>query len=358
LQGGSRLRDALTGPFSVRSAALSGLFVLACLYTLYFARVFLLPVVLALLLSFVLQPLVRGLKRLRIPAGLGALVVLLALVGALVAGGFYLAGPAVEWMDRAPGSMRTLEAKLRELKAPVERMSAATARVEEMTQVGEEGPRPVEVESQSLGQRLFQNVWNFAANSFVVLVLLYFLLAAGDLFLLKLVRVLPTLADKKRAVEILRQVQLEVSTYLSTLTLINIGLGAAVGLAFYLLDMPNPVLWAVMVALLNYVPYVGAIVGAAVMAVVAFLTFPETGHAMLVPAAYLVINFVESYFVTPLVLGRRLTLNPVVIFVGLTFWGWIWGVTGALIAVPLLVILKILCDHSESLAPVGEFLGS
>ncbi|HVF62326.1 MAG TPA: AI-2E family transporter [Thermoanaerobaculia bacterium] len=337
---------------------MNGLFVLASLYTLYFARAFVLPVVLAVLLSFVLQPLVRGLKKLRIPEGLGALVVLLALVGALAVAGYYLAGPAFEWMDRAPGSMRRVEAKLRELKAPVERIGEATARVEEMTQVGEEGPNAVEVESESLGRRLFQNLWTFSANAFVMLVLLYFLLAAGDLFLLKLVRVLPTLADKKRAVEILRQVELEVSAYLSTVTLINIGLGAAVGLAFWLLDMPNPILWGVMVALLNYIPYAGAIIGAAIMAVVAFLTFKETGQAMLVPAAYLLINFAESYFVTPMVLGRRLTLNPVVIFIGLTFWGWIWGVTGALIAVPLMVILKILCDHSARLAPVGEFLGS
>ncbi|MGH9360311.1 MAG: AI-2E family transporter [Thermoanaerobaculia bacterium] len=337
---------------------MTGLFILACLYTLYVARAFLLPVVLAVLLKFVLSPLVGGLKRLRIPEGLGALIVLLALVGALGAAFYELAGPAFEWMDRAPGSMRRLEEKLRELKAPVERMSAATERVEEMAQVGDAPPRQVEVADPSLGERLFQNVWNFSANAFVMLVLLYFLLASGDLFLRKLVRVLPTFSDRKRAVEILRQVELEVSAYLSTMTLINIGLGVAVGLAFYLLGMPNPALWAVMVALLNYVPYLGAIVGVAVMAVVAFLTFAETGEALLVPLAYLVINFVESYFVTPMILGRRLTLNPVVIFLGLTFWGWIWGITGALIAVPLLVAVKIVCDHSETLAPVGEFLGS
>ncbi|HEX5760359.1 MAG TPA: AI-2E family transporter [Thermoanaerobaculia bacterium] len=353
-----RLRDLFQGPFQVRSMALVGLLVLASLYTLYFARAFVLPVILALLLSFVLQPLVRGLKKLRIPEGLGALVVLLALVGLLAFAAYELAGPALEWLDRAPGSMRRLEAKLRELKAPVERMSEATQRVEEITQVGEQGPRPVEVESASLGERLFQNLWDFSANAVVMLILLYFLLASGDLFLRKLVRIMPTLTDKKRAVEILRQVEDEVSAYLSTITLVNLVLGVAVGLAFYLLDMPNPVLWGLMAALLNYIPYLGAMVGVAIMAVVSFLTFKETGEAMLVPLAYLAINFVESYFLTPMVLGRRLTLNPVVIFIGLTFWGWIWGITGAIIAVPLLVIFKIICDHSEPLAPIGEFLGS
>jgi len=155
-----------------------------------------------------------------------------------------------------------------------------------------------------------------------------------------------------------RQVESEVSRYLGTVTLINIGEGTAVGLVAYLLGMPTPVLWGVMAALLPYIPFLGAMVGIGTTAVVALLTFQETGRALLMPLAYMAINFTQAYLVTPLLLGRRLTLNPVVIFLGLTFWGWMWGVVGALIAVPLLVIFKILCDHSERLAPIGEFLGS
>jgi predicted PurR-regulated permease PerM len=341
-----------------RPLPLTGIFVLACLYTLYVARGFLLPVVLAFLLSLLLSPLVRGLRRLHVPEALGALLVLLALVGALGLAVYELAGPALDWMDRAPGSMRQLEAKLRQLKAPVQRVSAATEQVEKMTRVGDDAPRQVEVAGDTLGERLFENAWNFSANTIVMLILLYFLLASGDLFLRKLIRVMPTRADKKRAVEIARQAQSEVSAYLATMTLINVLLGVAVGLAFYFLGMPNPGLWGLMAALLNYVPYLGALVGIATMAVVAFLSFQDTGQALLVPAAYAALNFVESYFVTPVVLGRRLTLNPVVVFIGLTFWGWIWGTVGALIAVPLLVVFKIFCDHSEPLAPVGELLGS
>jgi predicted PurR-regulated permease PerM len=346
-------------PFEFRSMALTALLVLACLYTLYFARGFLLPVVLACLLALLLAPVVRGLKRLRVPEGIGALLVLVAVVGTLGLAAYELTGPALDWLDRAPGSMRRLEDRLRQLKAPVEKVSEATERVERMARV-EDGaaPREVEVAGESLGARLFQNVWDFSANTIVMLILLYFLLASGDLFLRKLVRVLPRRADKKRAIEIARQVQSEVSAYLSTMTLINLCLGAAVALSFYLLDMPNPALWGVMVALLNFIPYLGPLVGVATMATVAFLTYPDVGRALLVPAVYFALNFVESYFVTPFVLGRRLTLNPVMIFVGLTFWGWLWGVVGALIAVPLLVVLKIFCDRTERLAPLGESLGS
>jgi predicted PurR-regulated permease PerM len=351
-------RDA-PGPSEVRSAALGVLVVLACLYTLYFARGFLLPVVLACLLALLLAPAVRGLKRLRIPEGIGALLVLAVVVGTIGLALYQLTGPALEWLDRAPGSMRRVEQRLRQLKAPVEKVSEATERVERMARV-EPGaaPREVEVAGEGLGARLFQNVWDFSADTVVMSILLYFLLASGDLFLRKLVRVLPTRADRQRAVEIAREVQSEVSAYLSTMTLINLCLGAAVGLAFHFLGMPNPALWGVMVALLNFIPYLGPLVGVATISVAAFLTFPEAGRALLVPAAYFALNFVESYFVTPLVLGRRLMLNPVVIFVGLTFWGWLWGVVGALIAVPLLVVLKIFCDRSERLAPLGEFLGS
>ncbi len=315
--------------------------------------------VLACLLALLLAPVVRGLKRLRVPEGVGALLVLVVVVVAFAAAVYELTGPALDWLDRAPGSMRRVEQRLRQLKAPVEKVSEATERVERMARV-EPGaaPRQVEVAGESLGARLFQNVWDFSANTVVMFILLYFLLASGDLFLRKLVRVLPTRADRQRAVEIARQVQSEVSAYLSTMTLINLCLGAAVALAFHFLGMPNPVLWGVMVALLNFIPYLGPLVGIATMAVVGFLTYPEVGRALLVPAVYFALNFVESSFATPFVLGRRLTLNPVVVFVGLTFWGWLWGVVGALIAVPLLVVLKIFCDRTERLAPLGEFLGS
>ncbi len=354
-----KLKDALQGPFGVRNVALTGLFVLAAFYTLYFARAFFLPIVLALLLSLLLLPVVRLLRRLRLPEPAGAAVVLLVLLGALGFGVYELAGPAAEWTQKAPQSLRQIERKLRQLKKPVQALGKATEQMEKMTQVsGGPAVRTVEVKPVSLGQRLFSQATELFGGALVMFILTYFLLASGDLFLRKLIRVLPSFDDKKRAVEIARQMESDISAYLATITLINLGVGLAVwGMAAWI-GLPNPLLWGAIAFVTNYIPYVGALVMIGVLAMVGFLTFDELGQALLAAGGFVVINLLEGYLVTPMVLGRRLTLNPVVIFLGLTFWGWIWGITGALLAVPIMVAFKIFCDRIEPLAPIGEFLGN
>jgi len=343
----------------IRSFALTGLFILAAFYTLYLARSFFLPIILALLLSFLLSPVVRWLKKLHVPEGLGAALVVFGLLGTLGLGAYELSTPAYEWVRQAPQSLRKVESKLRDLKKPVQTMSKATAQVEKITKVGggQESPK-VAVTTETLGEKVFSRTTDFIANFVVMFILLYFLLAAGDMFLRKLIKVLPRLADKKRAVEIAREIETEISTYLATITLINAILGCAVWGILSLIGIPNPLLWGVLAAVTNYIPYLGAIVMIAVLAMVGFLTFDDLGHALMAPGAFIGLNILESYLLTPMILGRRLTLNPVVIFIGLTFWGWLWGITGAVLAVPIMVVFKIFCDHSEPLAPIGEFLGN
>jgi predicted PurR-regulated permease PerM len=175
---------------------------------------------------------------------------------------------------------------------------------------------------------------------------------------LKLVKILPTLDDKKRAVEIYRQIEVDVSTYLSVVTLINIGFGCVIGVSMYLLGMPNPLLWGVMAAVLAYIPYLGALVGIVTVTIVAILTFDDIYRIIMVPIVYFILDNIQGNLIMPMVLGGRLALNPVVIFIWLIFCGWIWGITGALLAVPLLAIIRIISDKVEQLAPIGEFLGS
>jgi predicted PurR-regulated permease PerM len=169
--------------------------------------------------------------------------------------------------------------------------------------------------------------------------------------------VLPQFRDKKKAVAIARDTEAAVSTYLYTVTLINAGQGVAVAIGMLLIGMPNAGLWGVLAGLLEFIPYVGAAVMTGTLLMAGLVTFDTTGHALLPAIVYLATNFVQSNLVSPLVLGSRLTLNPVAIFIGLVFWLWNWGVPGAFIAVPLLATFKIFCDHIESLAPIGEFLG-
>jgi predicted PurR-regulated permease PerM len=353
-----KLRDLLAGPFGIRSMVLSGLLILAAFYTLYFARGFLLPLILAILLSFLLRPLVRGLRNLHVPEALGAAVVVLSLLGVLGAGIYELAGPAYTWMQQAPANVRKIERRVRDLKRPVQTMNNATQQMAKIAQVGNSSPPPMATAVPSLGERLASGAFELGADAVTMFILLYFLLASGDLFLRKLIKVLPSVDDKKRAVEMARQIETEISTYLSTVTFINVLLGLAVWGVMALIGVPNPLLWGVLATVTNYIPYLGAMTMYVVLTGLGFLTFNDLPHALLPPGAFLVCNVLEAYLLTPMVLGKRLTLNPVVIFLALSFWGWMWGIAGAVMAVPIMVVFKIFCDHSEPLAPIGEFLGT
>jgi predicted PurR-regulated permease PerM len=353
----AKLGEALRDRVEVRSIAITGLFVLAVLYTLYFARAFFLPIVLAVLLDFLLSPIVRTLKRARIPEPVGAALVILTLLGAVGFGGYSLAAPAQAWIAKAPESLATVQNRLRALRKPVEQVSKTANQVEAATEVDKGGPQAVVLRGPRLSERLFGSTQSFLMGALESLILLYFLLAAGDLFLQKLIKVLPLLRDKKKAVAIARETEASISTYLFTVAMVNLVLGLAITLVMSLIGMPNALLWGALAALAEFIPYVGATILLGLLTMAGLVTFPMLGHALLVPGAYLAVNLIQSQFVSPMILGRRLTLNPVAILVGLVFWWWLWGVGGAFIAVPLLATLKIFCDHIESLAPIGEFLG-
>ncbi|MGH7628612.1 MAG: AI-2E family transporter [Gemmatimonadales bacterium] len=353
-----RMGTALRDRVEITSIAITGLFVLAFFYTLYFARAFFVPLILALMLDFLLSPLVRALKRIRIPEPIGALMVLLSVFLVIATTAYSLADPVREWVARAPVTIAETREELRRLRRPVEQVTRTAEKVEEATSAAT-APRATEVvvKGPSLSERLFGTTQSIVTVGIEVLILLYFLLAAGDLFLQKLIKVLPQFKDKKRAVTIARETEAGVSAYLFTMTLLNIGEGVVVAVAMALLGVSNAALWGVLAVVFEYIPYVGAFVLAGILALVGLATFDDLWRAMLVPGVYIAINFVQGSFLVPMVLGKRLTLNPVAIFIGLVFFWWIWGVAGAFLAVPILATFKIFCDHIETLQPIGEFLG-
>lgn len=339
--------------------AIVGLFILAVLYTLFAARVLLLPIVLAILMSFILWPVVRGLRRLRVPEAVGALVVLVGMTLTVGYAVYALSGPAASWLATAPQALRRIETRLRVVKETVADVQAATSRVEQIATVGGgDAERVVAVQGASLSSLLLASTSEVVATSVIILVLAYFLLASGDLFLRKCMRVLPTRRDRDLLVAMARELQESISGYLFAVTLINAGLGVAVAAAMALLGLPNALLWGAIAAAFNFVPYIGSAVGIACVAAASLVSFPTLGEALLPPAVYVLLTTIEAYLVTPAVLSRRFTLNPVVVLVGLLFWGWIWGIPGALIAMPLVMTIKIVCDYVPSLATVGEFLSN
>jgi predicted PurR-regulated permease PerM len=343
----------------IRTLALVVLAGLALIYTLHVGKAFFLPLVLAVMLDFLLSPVIRFLARLHIPESVGALIVMLVLFGGISLAIWHLSDPVQQWLTKAPESLSDVRAKIRKVTKPVQDVGKAAEQVESATQAAAGGTQTqqVVVRGPSLSQRLFGSTQEFAIGFFEVMVLLYFLLAAGDLFLQKLVRVVPEFTDKKKAVRIVREAESSVSVYLGTVTLVNLCLGAAVAGAMALVGMPNPLVWGVGAFLLEFVPYLGAATMTAMLTVAGLVTFDDVGRALLVPGVYVAIDLLQANVISPIILGRRLTLNPVAIFVGLLFWTLLWGVAGAFLAVPLLATFKIFCDHIERLRPVGEFLG-
>jgi predicted PurR-regulated permease PerM len=344
----------------VRSAGVTTLTVLALLYTIYFARSFLLPIVVALLLSFLFSPVVRALARFKIRPPVGAGLVILGLLGTVGLVGYELSGPVESWAASAPQTLATAQGKLREVLRPLERASRTAAQQVENAGGSEDGgeqPQEVVVRGESVISRVFGTTQKFVTGAMEVLILLYFLLAAGDLFLQKLIKVLPTLRDKRKAVEIARRTEASISTYLLTTAAITIAEGLIVALVLWMMGMPHPLLWGAMVMVLEFIPYLGALVMTVVLTIAALTVYPTVGQALLVPGAFLAINVVQGNFISPMLMGHKLALNPVALLVGLAFWFWMWGIAGAFIAVPLLATFKIFCDHIESLAAVGEFLG-
>jgi predicted PurR-regulated permease PerM len=354
-----RTEDAVVDGIAVRSVAVTGLFVLAVFYTLHIGRVFFLPIVMALLLAFLLSPVVRALKRIHVPEFLGAALVMLLLLGVIGGATYQLVGPAQEWMSRAPASLSQVQGKLRKLRHPVEQVTKTAEQMARATAgPGDTRTPQVQIKGPGLGERLFGQTQDLVIGAVEMIILLFFLLASGDLFLHKLVKVLPVFGDKKRAVSIARETEAQISRYLLTVTIINVCLGAVVALTMALLGMPNPLLWGVLAGLFEFVPYLGASTMVVLLTMASLLTFDDPGRALSVPLVYFGINTLQGSIIAPLVLSRQLTLNPVAIFVGIVFWLWVWGIPGAFLAVPMIATFKIFCDHLEPLAPIGEFLGS
>jgi predicted PurR-regulated permease PerM len=338
--------------------AVVGTFLLALIAFLYFAKVFVMPIVLAALLTFLLKPVVRGLATLRIPEPIGAIIVMAVFFTTISLAMKGLVQPATAWAARAPETIATVKERFQHVFRRAARLTQAAAQVEDITKptTGEPATPQVEVKRPMLMNTMLNYTRSFLAGGIETVVLLFFMLAAGDLFMHKLVKVLPTLHDKKKAVEIAHELQQSLSAFLFTITLINSILGAAVGFAAFLVGLPNPVLWGVLAGALNFIPYFGPITGVAVLLVAGFITFDSPLRAVAPSLIYLALHGVEANFITPLILGRRLTLNPLVIFISLMFWTWLWGIPGALLSIPMLMMLKIFCDHFKPLASVGEFL--
>ncbi len=263
------------------------------------------------------------------------------------------------WIQEAPRIGYQLRSKLHDLRESVAQVTEASKEVQKLTEsVKDPEVQRVSVEQPGFLPSAADDVVAVLAMLLLTAILILFLLGSSEMIYEKIVRVLPTMTDKKRALRLIFDIERTVSRYLLSITLINIGLGCFVGSAMWLLGVPNPVLWGVAATALNYLPYVGNLVGIVTVAVVSIVSFPTLTEALLPPLAYLTLTSLEGQLVTPLLLGRNLEINAVAILVALSFWGWLWGIAGMLIAVPLLIVMRAIGEHFEDLGAIAEFLSS
>jgi predicted PurR-regulated permease PerM len=343
---------------SVRNIFQGGLFVLAILAALYVAREIALPIVLAATLKLLLQPALRTLQRFRVPGALGALLLIGLLFCTLIAFGTALSGPANSWAQKLPQGVPRLQEHLSFLRPPIEAAHQFLQRAEDWFSGGQssgDSSKGSSIGSNLLGS-VFAGTRDFAGELFQTVLVLFFLLIAGDTFLRRLVEVLPRFGDKRQAIEISQQIEEDISAYLITISVMNAAVGLATGLVMWLCGLGDPVLWGAVAFMLNYIPILGPMAGIVTFTLVGLLTADSLWRALLPAGLYLAIHIVEGETITPMLLARRFTLNPVLVVIAIIFWHWMWGVPGAILAVPMLAISKIICDRISTLAALGHVL--
>ncbi|BDA84932.1 AI-2E family transporter [Aureimonas sp. SA4125] len=344
--------------------AIVGIFLILLFGALYLTSSFVLPVIIALLFALVLSPIVRLMRRrLRIPEPVSAITLVVGALVTLFFGFYMLSNPITELVNNAPKYVAAVEEQLKAVRDRLDRLQElpappAAAPSQPASPVADEPPQEVVVKSPGLLDDAAQVVPQILASILFSMVFLYFLLASGDLFYVKLVKAMPTLSDKKLALRIAHDIERELSHYLLTITMINVGLGTVVGFLLWLVGMPTPLIFGALAALLNFIPYLGALTGMGLVGVIALAEFGDLWQALVPVALYFVASTIEGQFIQPTVVGRRLEMNAVAIFLSVAFWGWIWGVVGMFVAVPMMVGLKIFASYIEPLHPLADFLSA
>ncbi|HEY4171655.1 MAG TPA: AI-2E family transporter [Rhodopila sp.] len=348
--------DDMPLPTDPRTFFLGGLFFIACMAVLYVAAEIVLPLLLAIVLKLLLQPLVRLLEDFHIPRAIGAIVSVLLVLLAFGGTISLLAGPAAAWAGKLPDAIPKLKAGLSFLQDPIDAVQGMMKQIEGLA--GEGGPP-----SPGPGIRPFTLVGAVLSGSatatsglFTTLLILFYLLVSGETFLRRAVEILPRFKDKRQAVELSLHIERDVSVYLLTVSCLNAIVGIATGCMMWACGVANPVLWGTVAFVLNFVPILGAMVGLVVFLMVSVLSLGVTWWALLPVGLYFGIHVLEGEFATPMLLARRFTINPVALILALIFWYWMWGVPGAILAVPLLAIIKIVCDDLRPLRAFGHLL--
>ncbi|MCM2369677.1 AI-2E family transporter [Aporhodopirellula aestuarii] len=355
-------RDA--GVFSTRVCA-----VMLVLYGLYYARSLAVPVVTAMVVYLVLRPLVRQGKRMGIPSTLSAVGIIAGLVLTLSVAMYVVIQPAQQTIADAPHHVAVVKEKLSFLTERLNAVSEATEDLAEssddetdprQTDDKEADPVPVEIKQPTWISSVsyLSGTGNVVSFMTICGALLYFLLATGDNLLRSIMHALPDFTARRRLVEVIENVQEGLGSYLAKITSINACLGVAVGIAMWLLGMPTPPLWGAMAFAFNFIPILGALVGGSILFLVALVSFEPIYYAFVVSAVFFTLTSLEGQFITPGILGRSMQMSPVLVFLSIVLWGWMWGFMGVFLSVPILIAARMACEGYDGLQPLAFILGA
>jgi len=365
----------LTAPVNVRSIALVVIAALACLWVLHWASALIVPLLLGLIFSYALTPLVDRMVRLHLPRTLAAALVLACLVGGVGSLVHSLSDDAVSMIESLPESAqklrRGIENRRSQVKAdPIERVQQAATEIERAAEQGvgptsapPRGVTKVQIEKPRFNVKdyLWPGALGLAGaigQVVVVIFVTFFLLASGDTFRRKMVKIAgPTFGQKRLTLQALDEVDLQIQRYLMVQVFTSALVGAATWLAFLWIGVDNAGVWGMVAFVLNFIPYFGSIIVTGASALLGFVQFGSFEMALLIGGVALLINSIEGYLLTPWLTGRASRMNPVAVFVGVLAWGWLWGIWGLFLGVPILMVIKAVCDRVEDLKAVGELLG-
>lgn len=324
---------------------------------LYFAQTAIIPVVLAVLFALLLSGPVEALNRMGLARSLSAVLILLVFVGILVTTVSVLWTPAQEWLASAPRVLKTIETKMgpaARIWRRIERVSESAGHLTESP--GKTAPTMAAPAVTDASESVLVQTRVAAVSAVTIVILTLFLLAGGPAVLARMGAAFSSDTQATHVLKVIAAVRAEVGRYYATVAVINVGLGLATAVMLYFLGMPNPFLWAVLVALLNFIPYVGSATALVLLTVIALVSFDTLGPVFAVAGSYLALATIEGQIVQPLLVGQRLELNPIIVFLALWFGGWFWGIAGIVVAIPVLVTMKVIAQHCEQGAPLIEFL--
>jgi predicted PurR-regulated permease PerM len=337
-----------------------GLFIMAVLAALYFAKSVFVPIFMAIVFSFVLMIPVNLLEKIRIPPAFGALIVLLVTIGMFSVLAYYMYEPTKVWVERFPDEVHKIETKVVELRSSFNEVQKTTEQIDEkitdLTGSATEtaGTQEVVIKSGSRLYTLMDSTQSFIVGFMSFLLLLYFLMAFGESMIKNLMMTWKDRAHRIAFLRITQESQYQISYYLLLITIINVGLGVVTALGMWAIGMPTPLLWGFSATILNYIPYIGPLINMVLVTFVGLVTFDNISTAMMPALIILVLNIIEGQMVQPLFVGKMFTINPVFVFISVAFWGWLWGVAGMFMAVPLLMILNIFVIKMRELAAATE----